>query len=58
MNNQIKPAVLTIDISYKKDNIMVCVKKDTRILVDTNENVALIENDHVDIFAEEYTILH
>lgn len=58
MNNQIKPAVLTIDISYKKNGVIISVKKDTRILVDTIENIALIENDHVDISIEEYEIFH
>lgn len=51
-------AYLKDDISYKKDGIEIVVSKNTLIEVDLDRGVALVSGDHVDIFPDEYQVLH
>lgn len=50
-------AVLSEAITYNKDGQEILVLKDTPILVDVSRGVALISEDHVDVYPTEYRII-
>jgi hypothetical protein len=51
------PAILIQDITYTKDDKVIQVLRGTDILIDTENEIALIGIDHVDIASHEYAIL-
>lgn len=50
-------AYLVKNISYIKDGTEIVVQNDTLIMVDLIRGIALINEDHVDIFPDEYQVL-
>lgn len=47
-------ATLSQDIDYCKDGSKIVVPAGTLILVDAERGIALVGDDHVDIFSDEY----
>ena len=50
-------AVLVLDIEYNKKGTKIAIKKGTRIIVDMTRDIALIENDHVQVENSQYSVI-
>lgn len=51
------PAILNKDISFNHFGVQKIFKKGTQILIDLNNDIALIENIHVIVFKNERLLL-
>lgn len=49
-------AILTQDIEYMKDDVLIVVMKGKEIIVDIDRSIALIDEDYVTIESYEYKI--
>jgi phage gp45-like len=50
-------AVLILDIEYTKKGNRISIKKGTKIKVDMCRDIALIDNDHVQVEGSQYTVI-
>lgn len=58
IGGQTLSATLSLDIHFNKENRWITIKKGTPITVDTELGIAFHNNDHFQIFEEEYTPIY